>query len=385
MAGTEIESGATGLKTKVVNIPPVCLENFHMKTALSRLILFVTLTTILAGCAAAPVAKRRVFWPDYPDTPKIEWIATYAGSADLLDRDSLFIKLVGTDDEVRVSQPISIASNGAGKVYVSNAGTSNVSVFDFNARKVSTLGSGIIQHVTGVSVDAQGNAYIADSASKKIHVYDRDDKPIAALDFSERMKSIGMFAVDKRSARLIIPDPKDHRIVVADLKGNFLFAFGKLGGGDGEFNLPLSVAVESDGGIVVCDSFNGRVQRFNAQGVFVSKFGRRGDGIGDFELIKGVAVDSEGHIYVTDGRGNRVTIFSPLGETLMAFGGKFAHNDDKVVSAGGFLMPQGIYIDQNDRIFIADQLNNRFQVFQYLNPRYLTEYPLVAPAAGAVK
>jgi hypothetical protein len=33
---------------------------------------------------------------------------------------------------------------------------------------------------------------------------------------------------------------------------------------------------------------------------------------------------------------------------------------------GGFLLPQGIFIDNADNIFIADQANLRFQHFRYL-------------------
>ncbi|MBC7961390.1 MAG: 6-bladed beta-propeller [Steroidobacteraceae bacterium] len=355
-----------------------------------RLIVVVVFSVFfLSACASTPPVKRRVFWPDPPDEPKIEWIGTYSSSSDFKNTQSLFNMIVGEGDVVSLKRPLSIASNGTGKVFVSNTETADVLVFDFNARDTYKLGGNLMQsaikHLTGIALDAQGNVYVADSSSRKIHVVDRDNKPVRVLDLSTRMKSIGMFAVDKRAARLIIPDLKEHRIVVTDLEGNFLFAFGKPGSADGDFNFPLSVAIEADGGIVVCDSLNARVQRFTSQGVFVNKFGRRGDGVGDFAIIKGVAVDSEGHIYVTDGKESRVTIFSPSGETLLAFGAKYSQMDASKVAAGGFLIPQGIYIDQNDRIFIADQLNNRFQVFQYMNSRYLTEFPLVTPASKAVK
>jgi DNA-binding beta-propeller fold protein YncE len=203
------------------------------------------------------------------------------------------------------------------------------------------------------------------------------------LDLSSLMKSIGTFAIDKRSNRLIVPDIKEDKVVVTDIEGKQLFSFGRKGDGDGEFNMPVSVAVEADGVIVVCDSFNARIQRFTPQGVFVNKFGHRGDGAGDFSMIKGVAVDSEGHIYVTDGKESKVSIFSATGEILMTFGSKYAQSsDNNLMAAGGFLVPQGIYIDKNDRIFIADQRNRRFQVFQYLNARYLADFPITPKQAG---
>lgn len=356
----------------------------------SRLIALVLISIfLLSACASTPPAKRRAFWPDPPDQPRIEWIGNYANANDLKNTQSLFDVIVGEGEVESLSRPISIASNGTGKVFVTNPDSADVMVFDFNARDTYKLGGNYMLHaikqITGIALDAEDNVYVADSAARKIHVIDSNNKPVRVLDLSEQLKSIGMFAIDKRAGHLIIPDLKDNRIVVTDLLGKFLFTFGKRGSADGEFNLPLSIAIESDGKILVCDSFNARIQRFSSQGAFVDKFGRRGDGVGDFAMIKGVAVDSEGHIYVTDGKESRVTIFSPSGETLLAFGAKYAQTDSSRISAGGFLIPQGIYIDQNDRIYIADQMNNRFQVFQYLNAGYLSKFPIVQPTPKTVK
>jgi len=337
-------------------------------------LLAVTLFT-LSACATAPPVKRRVFWPPLPDTPKIEWIGTYRSANDLSETETFLETIIGKDDAVSITKPLSIASNGTGKVYVSNPESADVHIFDFTAKTAYKLALNPISHLTGISLDGQGNIYVADSAYKKIHVVSPDNKPVKVLDFSDKMESIGMFAVDKINEHLIIPDLRKHKIIVTDLEGKFLFEFGKRGDGDGEFNLPLSIAVEYDGGIVVCDSLNSRIQRFTSKGVFVNKFGRRGDGPGDLSIIKGVAVDSEGHIYVTDGKESKVTIFSPTGEYLLMFGGKYSQQDDVTVSAGGFLIPQGIYIDKTDRIYVADQLNNRFQAFQYMNAKYIAKHP----------
>ena len=93
-------------------------------------------------------------------------------------------------------------------------------------------------------------------------------------------------------------------------------------------------------------------------------------------MIKAVAVDSEDHIYVTDGKMNWISIFNSKGESLMVFGQTYAQTEGRKLGIGGFLVPQGIYIDENDRIYIIDQINRRFQIYQYLNQRYLNQFPL---------
>jgi DNA-binding beta-propeller fold protein YncE len=353
--------------------------------------ILVTMMFLCACAPAGPAVKRRLFWPTPPNEPRIEWVGAYSSKQDLREEGpSLFNTIVGEDEGFQLEGPLAIASDGKGRTYVSDSGPATAYVFDFTSRDVSVLGgealSASIRHMTGISVDARGNAYVADASSRKIYVVDRDNKLVKVLDLSAFTKNIAMFAIDKRSNRLIVPDVRDHKIVVTDLEGKHLFTFGRKGDGEGEFNMPTAVAIEADGGILVCDSFNARIQRFTPQGVFVNKFGKRGDGIGDFSIIKGVAVDSEGHIYVTDGKDSKVSIFSKSGETLMVFGNKYSQMSDELTAAAGFLVPQGIYIDDNDRIYIADQRNRRFQVFQYLNAGYLAKFPItVKPADGSVK
>ena len=43
----------------------------------------------------------------------------------------------------------------------------------------------------------------------------------------------------------------------------------------------------------------------------------------------------------------------------------------------GFNQPVDIHIDKDDRIYITDQLNRRFSVWQLLTDRYLAEKPIL--------
>ena len=52
--------------------------------------------------------------------------------------------------------------------------------------------------------------------------------------------------------------------------------FGSKGAGDGQFNLPRSVACNLRGEIAVADQDNHRIQVFDRNGQFLFKFGSRG-------------------------------------------------------------------------------------------------------------
>ncbi|MBT1072554.1 6-bladed beta-propeller [Pelotalea chapellei] len=358
--------------------------------------LVLTATVIFAGCASGPQVRERYFWPPPPDTPRIEWLGAFSNEGDLRQA-SLFEAVVGETMQAELERPLNIAADGNGKVYVSDFKQQCVYVFDMKLRKLHTLAAeralGMFEQLSGVAVDGDGNVYVGDAKTRKVIVFDQQEKAVAAIDLSKELASIASMSIDKPRKRMLVTDVKGHRILVYDLAAKtVLFVLGsqetgKDGAGDLHFNYPTSATTDQEGNILVCDSMNARIVRFTPQGKYLSEFGQRGDAVGDFNIAKGVAVDSEGHIYVTDGKAHRVNIFNDKGEVLLAFGGAYSFKGAGYdVRPGGFLLPNAIYIDQNDTIYIVDQMNSRFQMYQYVTEKYLKEHPITeqAPAAKPV-
>ena len=99
-------------------------------------------------------------------------------------------------------------------------------------------------------------------------------------------------------------------IATSATAASFSFAFGTPGSGNGQFQVPFGIAVDSGGNIYVADTSSSRVQVFNPSGVFQFAFGSFGSGNGQFFLPYGIAVGSGGKIYVTDSGNSRVQVFS---------------------------------------------------------------------------
>jgi len=124
--------------------------------------------------------------------------------------------------------------------------------------------------------------------------------------------------------------------------GTFLFKFGSFGTGDGQFNKPVGVAVDSSNRIIVSDQFNSRIQVFDSAGNFVTKFGSAGAGDGQFFAPNGIAVDSSNRIIVADTFNDRIQVF---GLTSTPTG----------VSVGGEIIP----VDMT-ALFVAGAMTNAF-------------------------
>ncbi|MBI1920655.1 MAG: 6-bladed beta-propeller [Geobacter sp.] len=342
---------------------------------------FLLIAALFCGCAETTVSRGRYFWPPPPERPRLEWIGAYSSQLDLPMTTKRKMKwvLVGEDSPITFASPMDIKSDGNGRVFVSDPGKSSVFIYDMKQNEVRILPrqSDEIRFHQPISValDDEGKLYIADSWLKIVLVYDSREEFRGIINIKGHVKKISAIAVDRARKRLLVADIGEHKIKVFNLSGEFQFEFGGQGEGDGEFSYPMALAVNLAGEVVVADSMNARVQIFDGNGLFLRKFGSRGSGVGDFQLIKGVATDSDNNIYVTDGRTHRVLVFSATGEFLLPVGGLYSIASRKL-APGGFVLPQGIDVDRNDTIYVVDQMNKRFQVFQYLTEKYLGEHPV---------
>ena len=73
----------------------------------------------------------------------------------------------------------------------------------------------------------------------------------------------------------------------------------------------MTVARDCD--IIVADTMNHRIQRFNQCGILKTTFGKQGKGPGEFNQPTGVAEMSNERIVVADRKNKRVQILTPLG------------------------------------------------------------------------
>ena len=155
--------------------------------------------------------------------------------------------------------------------------------------------------------------------------------------------------------RLYITDEHLHRISVFDLSGNFLHKWGASGRGEGEFNGLAGIAIDANDHVYIVDQHNNRVQKFSTEGQYLDQWGRAGQGPGQFNLPWGVTVDTQGSVYVADWRNDRIQKFSPAGQWLAICGTSGAGD-------GQFHRPSSVAVDPDGYIYVSDWGNERVQV-----------------------
>jgi len=269
--------------------------------------------------------------------------------------------VAGPKDETQATDvlkiPRAIAADGEKRVFVLDASSHAIHVFDFARAKYSLLQAGDrMQSPVGIAADQQGALYVTDKSSRSILVFDARGK------FSrELMKTHGKesyfeeprgIAIHRPSGRLYVCDGPRNMLVILDKRGKVLGRIGKRGGGrdPGDFSNPVQVAVTGDE-VVVLDAGNSRFQIFDLQGHF-----RREAPVVDADSRSGLAADSSDNVYITDPSIGQVEVFGPDGHPLYRFG-------QMGQETGQFNGPEGLWIEAGC-LFVADTGNKRVQEFR---------------------
>ena len=113
---------------------------------------------------------------------------------------------------------------------------------------------------------------------------------------------------------------------------------------------PSVMAFLPDGHFLLGDGYqNGRIAKYTTDGEFVMQFGSVGTGPGEFDLIHGIAVDRDRRIYVADRMNHRIQVFTEDGAYIEEWPDIYD--------------PVGIFIDGNDAVWVLDATLNRILRF----------------------
>lgn len=350
-------------------------DGWIMKGFVVRTLAAAAAAALCFGCAAtAPVKEEAlVVWPPPPSKPRLQWVATVYSEDGFpkTERQKMVEKLTGKTSSIALKKPFGIVSDGEGRVYVGDVDAHHVLVFDYNRAEVGYLSSqSIFGLAAGMALDAQGRIYVADAGRSTVMVFSPDRRHLFSFGGPGLFEKPGFVAVNDRLGRIYVSDGKGSKLVAMDMQGNHLFDFGGADAGAGATFSPQGIAIDRDDSVFVADALNARIAVYDADGNFLRDFGQRGDRLDQFESPRGLAFDSDRNLYVVDGRKAALLVYDAEGKLLMPLGGQVTSHPL------GFSLPVSVFVDKKDRVYITDQFNKRFTVWQYLSEAYLREHPL---------
>ena len=301
----------------------------------------------------------------------------------------------GAGNQAQLRLPNNVAVDRAGNVYVADTGNNTIRKISSNG-VVSTLAGVIGSHGSadgtgsearfwapfGVAVDGAGNVYVADMANNTIrkitpkgvvstlaglagHPGSQDD-----IGANARFRNPWGVAADD-TGNVFVADLSNDTIRKITPAGVVMTLAGQAGmtgsvdgsGSQARFNAPHGVATDHAGNVYVSDSANGTIRKITPSGVASTLAGLPGysgntDGNGHdarFGNPQGLAVDNQGNIYVADTGNNTVRKITPLGVVTTLAG---------LAGAGGagadarFNSPGGVAADSAGNVYVADTNNH---------------------------
>jgi uncharacterized protein (TIGR03437 family) len=358
---------------------------------------------------------------------------------------SLILTLVGNglgtasgDGELatlaQIGLPSSVTFDLQGNLYIADTLNDRIRKVNASDGKISTVAGGAgngyagdggpataarLNCPTGVNVDAQGNLYIADRDNHRIRRVAAADGLITTFagtgtagfsgDNSEAVNARlnqPTNTVFDTQGNLFIADSLNHRIrkVATDGKITTVAGIGTNGaaGDDGpatsaQLNLPVGLALDAQSNLYIADTNNSKLRRVSAETGTITTVagtgtrGSTGDGgparAAQLAWPEGVWVDAQNTIIIADTFNDRVRrinasdgrISTIAGNGLTGYTG-----DGTSATSTRMFCPTSVVTDMAGRLYIADRENNRIRVVQPVPTGDLTPpvVTLTAPTTG---
>ena len=239
----------------------------------------------------------------------------------LIDRAGNHIATLAppTDVSARAQQLYVAVNPKTGDVYATDrtAGAVFRYAADGTYKDTFSPGSGIsVWQPLAIAFDADGTMYVSDAGGdfQKVHVFAPDGTWLRDLGSAGLFAFANGIGIDK-AGNVYVSDSNNGRLIVFDKTGAELGRI-QRGAADGDLGLPRGVVVDADGRVYVVDSTGQGVKLFRAlqdgetTPAFQVRFGREGTVDGAFEFPNGIAIDGRGRVYITDWNNDRLQMWS---------------------------------------------------------------------------
>lgn len=302
-------------------------------------------------------------------------VTTLAGTPNTITRDPVTSEYHGnyadgSGPAARFHSPLGIATDGNGNLYVAD---------NLNH---------LIRHITpsGVVTTLAGKAGIygsTDGAGQEARFFQPADLVVDNAGT--------VYVADGRNFTIRRISPSG---TVTTLAGSAQHQGSVDGvGSNARFNYPSGLALDSDGNVIVADTYNQTIRKVTPDGVVTTIAGQAGnpgstDGTGTEALLNypsSIAVDHNNNIFVV-GLNHTFRRITPEGvvTTLAGKAGSEASSQDGVGNSVRFFSPAGVALNKTGFAYITDSFNNTIRQGQLAEaPVTITQPQSLSVARGA--
>jgi DNA-binding beta-propeller fold protein YncE len=212
--------------------------------------------------------------------------------------------------------------------------------------------------MTPRAIDSDENTLVVIDKTGRLQRFSHDGTFLSSWDL--KLSGTGFptgVSIDDEG-NIWIADTHQHRILVLSPDGKEMLSFGEYGTDDGQFLYPTDIAFGVDGEVYVSEyGGNDRISVFDKNGKFLRSMGHHGEDRNGFRRPQSIAVDtSTGYLYVADSGNHRIVVRSPSGDVINIISGMGRQQTQ-------MLYPYGILVDSPNSFLVCEFGTNRLQRF----------------------
>ena len=267
-----------------------------------------------------------------------------------------------------------------------------------SSQVVTHYGGNKFGYLNDVAIVPTGEVVIVDYGNGNVVVLDDKLKLLKLIGQGNANNSlVSPYGVAVTDNIIAIIDCGSDQVKKYSLQGDFLSVIGCRGDKNGQFKSPMGLAFNNSKLLYVVDGFNHRIQVFQQDDTFAFSFGNRGKDPGQFQCPFRIAIDPNNNVLVTDRGANCIHLFTHNGQFIQTINSSkpcaitisptgyliTGHEGDnnkirvwsptyQLISEYGnsgsrlaeFCGTEGIAIDSNGTIYVAEFNNKRLQVIR---------------------
>ncbi len=184
-----------------------------------------------------------------------------------------------------------------------------------------------------------------------------------------RWKSPAAIAI-AGNGNIYVADDKENSITLITPNGQVHTIVGKAAKGKAIFNGPSGIALDKEGWLYVADCYNHQIKKVSPTGTvsLLAGTGKPGHAnnsnglLASFNYPVSLALDTAGNVYVSDEGNRQIRKITPSGSvSTLAGSGTTGSQDHSNGLLASFNQPNGIAVDKQGNVFVADQLNHKIR------------------------
>jgi DNA-binding beta-propeller fold protein YncE len=213
-----------------------------------------------------------------------------------------------------------VATDSQDRVYVFNRSEHPLIVYDRDGRFLGSWGEGVFTRPHGITITPDDTVWLVDDGDHTVRKCTLDGQVLQTLGTPHQPSDTGY---------------------QANVPGNLT----TIQRAAGPFHRPTRLSLAPSGQLFVSDGYgNARVHVFTGQGELERSWGEPGTAPGQFQLPHSVWVHTDGRVFVCDRENDRVQILSPSGEVLAVW--------------TNLTRPGDLFIDADERVYLGEMAWN---------------------------